>query len=30
MIGNAFPPKFAEHHVKPLYRQLDVAFPEWA
>ena len=23
MIGNAFPPKFAEHHARALYRHLE-------
>ena len=24
MIGNAFPPKFAEHHAKSIHKQLDI------
>ena len=26
MIGNAFPPKFAEHHARSLYQQLEASF----
>ena len=27
LVGNAFPPKFAEHHARSLYRHLETFFP---